>query len=176
VPPCDRFSTGPRSTTILATGRGIRLADIVDPNERAMNESDLDSGKRAPLRVPVVEETLEVQKTQVDQGGYRLVKEVSTREQLVDELLRDQRVEIERRPVGRSIEGSAMPAPRYEGDTLVIPVVQEILVTEKRLVLVEEVRVTPVEGTHRQPQTVTLRKEEIAIERLAAEDSSAREP
>jgi uncharacterized protein (TIGR02271 family) len=141
-----------------------------------MNETDLDSAKRASMRVPVLEETLEVQKAPVDQGGYRLVKEVSTREQLVDELLRDQRVDIERRPIGRQLEGSAVPEPRYDGDTLVIPVIEEILVTEKRLVLVEEVRVTRVEGTHRQPQTVTLRKEDIAIERLAAEDSSGREP
>ena len=141
-----------------------------------MNETEVDSGKRGALRVPVVEEKLEVEKTQVDQGGYRLVKEVSTREHLVDELLRDHRVDIERRPVGRQLEGSAMPESRYEGDTLVIPVVEEILVTEKRLVLVEEVRVTRVERIHREAQTVTLRKEDIAIERLAAEDSSAREP
>ncbi len=64
---------------------------------------------------------------------------------------------------------------RQEGDTLIVPVIEEMLVTVKRLVLVEEVRITRVQGTHRKPQTFTLRKEHIEIERLAGEDASTGE-
>jgi uncharacterized protein (TIGR02271 family) len=126
----------------------------------------------ARRRLPVIEETLEVDKVEVDKGGYRIAKRIDTREQLIDELLQNHRVDIERRPVGLQLAGTDIPQPRYEGDTLIVPVLEEILVTEKRLVLVEEVRITRVRGTHRKPETVTLRKEEIVVERLAAEDSS----
>jgi stress response protein YsnF len=64
------------------------------------------------------------------------------------------------------------PQTRYEGETLVVPVLEEVLVTEKRLVLVEEIRITRVRDTHRQPQTVTLRKDHIEIERLEPDTGS----
>jgi uncharacterized protein (TIGR02271 family) len=126
-----------------------------------------------PAVIPLVEESLRLEKMATDRGGYRITKRVTTSDQRVNELLRDREVRIERRPVGKPVEGGSLPLTRYEGDTLVIPVVREVLVTEKRLVLVEEVRVTAIEGSHREAQTVTLRKEEIAIERLAPETNSA---
>jgi uncharacterized protein (TIGR02271 family) len=122
------------------------------------------------LSVPVIEEFVEVEKRTVDQSGYRLTKQVETRQETVDELLRNHRVSIERRPVGTQLALADMPQPHYEGQTLVIPVIEEILVTEKRLILVEEVRITPVETTHRTQQNVELRKEKVEIERLAAHD------
>jgi stress response protein YsnF len=47
----------------------------------------------------------------------------------------------------------------------VIPVVEEILVVERRLVLKEEIHVRRVRTTTRHRETVTLREEEIVIER-----------
>lgn len=125
--------------------------------------------------VPVIEEALHVDKRTVDQGGYRITKRVSTRRETVDELLRDHQVVVERRPIGLTLEGTDIPQQRYEGDVLIIPVVEEILVIEKRLVLIEEVRVSRTQATHRTPQQVTLRKEEVLIERLEADDPSASE-
>ena len=91
---------------------------------------------------------------------------MDTRVATVDELLRNYKVEIERTPINAPLGSDDIPEPRYEGDTLVIPVVEEVLVTEKRLVLTEEIRITRVHGTHRKPQSVELRKEHIDIERL----------
>lgn len=152
------------------------MAIIKTPKEAASAEASLpaSSGSKTKersvnRRIPVIEETLQVQKVEVDRGGYRVVKSIETRDESVDELLRNHRVEIERRPIGLQLKGMDAPPARYEGDTLILPVVEEVLVTEKRLVLVEEVRITRVRGTHRQPQTVSLRKEEISIERLAAQ-------
>ena len=120
--------------------------------------------------VPLVEETAEVRKVEVDQGGWRVVKRVSTDTQVVDEELQSENVEIERRPIGQPVVMA--PQTRYEGETLVVPVLEEVLVTEKRLVLVEEIRITRVRHTHRQPQTVTLRKDHIEIERLEPDTGS----
>jgi uncharacterized protein (TIGR02271 family) len=132
----------------------------------------LDEG----LSVPVISEVIDVEKRTVDEGGYRLTKQVETRQETVDELLRTQQVSIERRPVGTQLALADMPQPHYEGKTLVIPVIEEILVTEKRLVLVEEVRITPVETTRREHQSIDLLTEKIEIERLAAQDDPNRSP
>ena len=118
------------------------------------------------LTLPVIEESLHVEKRAVMGAGYRLRKRVDTRVATVDELLRNYKVEIERTPINAPLGSDDIPEPRYEGDTLVIPVVEEVLVTEKRLVLTEEIRITRVHGTHRKPQSVELRKEHIDIERL----------
>lgn len=119
--------------------------------------------------VPVIEETLRVAKALVDLGGVRVSKKVQRHEVVVDEELQSERVDIERRPIGTRIEGSELPATRYEGATLIVPVIEEVVVTEKRFVLVEEVRITVVRSTHRDPQRVTLQKEEIVVERLGPE-------
>ncbi len=125
--------------------------------------------------VPILEETANVQRVAVDQGGWRITKNVTATEQLVDEELQDVRVQIERRPLGTQLSGSEVPQTRYEGNTLVIPVLEEVLVTEKRLVLVEEVRITQVRGRHRKPQQVNLRKESVSVERLEPLASQSRE-
>ncbi|MDQ2735390.1 MAG: YsnF/AvaK domain-containing protein [Pseudomonadota bacterium] len=126
--------------------------------------------------VPVIEEVVRIDKRVVEKGGYRITKRVASHHETVDELLSDHQVTIERRPMGLTLQGTDVPQQRYEGDVLIIPVIEEILFTEKRLVLVEEVRVTRIQGTHRKPQKVKLRKEEISIERLEAGASSAPEP
>jgi uncharacterized protein (TIGR02271 family) len=123
--------------------------------------------------LPAVEEALIVDKVEVDQGGYRITKRVHAHDQQVDQLLRSEHVEIERRPINTAIADGAIPPVRQEGDTLVVPVVEEVLITVKRLVLVEEVRITRVQDTRRETRTVTLRKEAIEVERLDAWPPSA---
>ena len=124
-------------------------------------------------RIPIIEESLQVSKEVVDRGGYRINKRLETREELVDELLKTEHVEIERRKINTAIADGAVPQMRQEGDTLIVPVIEEMLITVKRLVLVEEVRITRTQGIQRKPQTYTLRKEHIEVERLAAEEPSA---
>lgn len=121
--------------------------------------------------LPITEEFVRIDKTWVDRGGYRITKSVSSDEHVVDEPLRQQQVHIERRPVGVPVDGP-LPEARYEGDTFVVPVVEEVLVTQKRLVLVEEIRITRTEASRREPQRVTLRKEQVSIERLEADEPS----
>ncbi len=116
--------------------------------------------------LPVIEESLFVSKRRVDLGGWRVSKQVTAREQTVDEPLRDEQVSVERREIGRMLATMEPPAPRQEGDTWILPVVEEVLVTEKRLMLKEEIRITRVDSIRHLPQQVTLRSEEVSIERL----------
>ncbi|MCU0893405.1 MAG: YsnF/AvaK domain-containing protein [Rhodospirillales bacterium] len=55
---------------------------------------------------------------------------------------------------------------RQEGDTTIIPVFEEVVVVEKRLKLVEEVRLTKRQTIRHEPQTITLRRQEAVVERL----------
>jgi uncharacterized protein (TIGR02271 family) len=121
------------------------------------------TGESETLVVPVVEESLSVRKRAVPTGVVRVHKTVREREEVVDEPLMRERVDVERVAVNRVVE--AAPEVRREGDVLIIPVLEEVLVVEKRLMLKEEIRLTMQKGEFREPQTVTLRSEEISIER-----------
>jgi stress response protein YsnF len=59
---------------------------------------------------------------------------------------------------------------RQEGDTTVIPVVEEVVVVEKRLRLVEAVRISKRQAIRHEPQSITLRRQEAVVERLPAPD------
>lgn len=89
--------------------------------------------------VPVAEEILRVGKRAVEAGRVRVALTTDTVEEVLRDTLRARRAEIERIPVGETV--TEIPRVRQEGDVLIIPVVEEVLVVEKRLVLREEVRV-----------------------------------
>lgn len=115
--------------------------------------------------IPVVEEALEIGRREVETGRVRVTKLVREAQELVDLPVHTDEVHVERVPIGRIVNGPV--GSRQEGDTLILPVVEEVLVVEKRLRLVEEVRITRKRTEARNPQTVTLRKEEVQIERLS---------
>ena len=116
-----------------------------------------------PRVIPVIAETLEVGRRELH-GVVRIRKVVQENPITVDETLRDERVTVERVAIGRRLDGAV--GVRHEGDVMVIPAVEERLVVEKRLVLVEEIRVRRESVTRREPQHVTLRQEQILVERL----------
>ncbi len=116
--------------------------------------------------VPVVEETAVVRKERVAAETVRLHKRVHEEEEVLDVPVQTEAIEVERVPVGRWLDAPA--EVRREGDTTVYPVVEEVLVVEKRLRLVEEVRVTRRQETRRVQERVALRREEVVVERDAA--------
>ena len=115
--------------------------------------------------VPVVAEELAVGKREVEAGRVRITKLVREEQQTVDQPLFAEQVVVERVPVNRVVQTA--PAVRHEGDTMIVPLLEEVLVVEKRLMVREELRVTKRRTETHQPQTVTLRKEDVKVERLA---------
>ncbi len=127
------------------------------------------TGKREEEKivVPVVEEELTVHKRAVEKGRMRVHKTVHEREQTVEEPVFSEDVDVVRVPVGRQVDG---PVPvRYEGDTMIVPLLEEVLVVEKRLVLREELRITRRRSQVNEVRRGTVRAEEATIERLPAE-------
>jgi len=117
--------------------------------------------------LPVMREELHVGVRQVDTGsGVRIHKTVSERTHHVDQALLRDAVEVRRVPVDRIVALSDAPVARQEGDTLIVPVLEEILVVEKRLRIKEEVHITRTARQEQYADTVVLRTENVSVERF----------
>jgi uncharacterized protein (TIGR02271 family) len=123
----------------------------------------------ATLVVPVIEEEVEVHKQQVETGKVRISKVVHEREVVVDEPLLHHEVEVERVPIERLVE-EVIPV-RYEGDTMIVSVMEEVLVVEKRWMLKEEIHLRQRRVERHQPQRVTLRREEALVEHINLQET-----
>ncbi len=139
----------------------LRLAELV-PVPR---EEDVETIYAV---VPVLVEELEVQKRLVETGKVRITKVVHERETLVDEPLLHDNVAITRVPIQRVVDG---PVPaREENGTTIISIVEEVLVVEKRWMLREELHIRTQRIETHQPQRITLRSEEVQVERVPHAD------
>lgn len=117
--------------------------------------------------LPVAREELKVGKRTVDTGTVRISTRAHEREELVDVPLRRDEVDIERVPIGKTVD--AWVPVRTEGDVTVIPVLEETVVVEKRLLLREEVRVRLKTREEHRPQHVRVRSEDVMVERTPGE-------
>jgi uncharacterized protein (TIGR02271 family) len=121
-----------------------------------------------PMVVPVLVEELDAQKRLVETGKVRITKVVRERETLVDEPLFHDKVAITRVPMQRVVDG---PVPvREENGTTIISIVEEVLVVEKRWMLREEIHIHKQRIETHQPQRITLRSEEVQVERVSHAD------
>ncbi len=119
-----------------------------------------ETGEKIVL--PLHTEDVSVQRQAVKRD-VRLQVHTISHEQLIDEPLTHERVKIERIAVNRPV--AVVPPVREEGDLTIISVVEEILVVERRLILKEEIHLRRVRTTTRHRETVTLRDEEVIVER-----------
>jgi uncharacterized protein (TIGR02271 family) len=127
-----------------------------------------------PLRIPVHEERLSVATRTVDTGcGVRIHKSVVEHPVTIDEHLLHDAVEVRHVPVDRIVAADETPATRYEGDTLVVPVCEEVLVVERRIRIMEELHITRTRHLQRHVETVTLKSEQVRVERF---DDTAEPP
>jgi len=116
--------------------------------------------------VPLVEEQAVVVKRRKLTEGVRVRTVVREREEVVNEPLAAEEVEVERAPLDRWVDA---PVPvRQEGGTTIVTLVEEVVVVEKRLRAVEEIRITKRRAVRHAPRHVTLRREEAVVERLDA--------
>lgn len=121
-------------------------------------------GDTTQIVIPLLAEELKIARQKVLTGGVRVHKTVVERTQTVDEPTLREDVEVERVAVNKFVD--APPAVRYEGDTMILPLLEEVLVIEKKLVLREEIRVTTRRDTVRQPQQFVLRTEAATLEKI----------
>jgi uncharacterized protein (TIGR02271 family) len=168
----DQLRMDPEQTQV------IPMSSIAAANATAIvGAATTDTGVSASVEtaesavIPVIEEHVSVSKRVVETGGVRIRKVVQERPQTFQESLLREQVDVERVPVNRMVEGDP-PGVRQEGDTLIIPLVEEVLVVERRLLLREELRVTRRQETLDQAQTVLVRSEDVVIERFDGEGNT----
>ena len=116
----------------------------------------------------MLEETLSVSKRSVRTGSVRVSTRTETHEELAEAMLQHGVVDITRVPMDRVVDSA--PSVRTEGDTTIVPVVEERLVVTKQLVLVEELHLRRRVKQEVTRTPVTLRRQHVEVERLDAED------
>jgi uncharacterized protein (TIGR02271 family) len=150
-----------------AQASGSEVATVISPRPPVDRSA---AATQEQITVPVVEERLTVGTEVVPTGRVRVRKTVTERQETVNRpVLRDE-VSVERVPVNRVVEG-APPGVRQEGDVMVVPLLEEVLVVEKRMMVREELRIHLRRDAVPQSQTVTLRREEAHVERFGPESA-----
>ena len=114
--------------------------------------------------LPLIDEELRVEKQSVLTGKVRIRSVHDRVEELAQATLKEERVEVTCVPIGLEVE--VKPEMRTEGDVTIIPILEEIMIVETRLVLKEELHVRRVVTQEHVEVPVTLRKQRAVIERV----------
>jgi uncharacterized protein (TIGR02271 family) len=122
------------------------------------------------VRIPIVEEELQVGKRQVQHGGVRLYTRVTERPVEETVRLRDEEVRVERRPADRPASEADLAA--FKEGTIEVTETDEEPVVRKQARVVEEVVVS--KDVREQTETVQdrVRRTEVNVEPLGAEHAT----
>ena len=115
----------------------------------------------------LVEERLSLSKRRFVAGSVRVATRTEVREDVAEVEHERTRVEVTRVPVDRVVD--IAPEARAEGDTTIIPIMEERLVVVKQLVLKEELHIRHVVDRELVREPVTLRRQHATVERSTAD-------
>lgn len=123
-----------------------------------------ETEKGGKITVPIIEEEVIVNKKVVETARVTLSKKINESTETFEIPLTQEEIVIKRVPRNELID--TMPAAsRYEGDIMIIPVLKEVAVIEKRMMLVEEIHISKLKTEKTETREVTVRKEEINVTR-----------
>ena len=114
--------------------------------------------------LPLVEERASIDKRTVETGKVRIRTVVDEKLARVAADLERDDVSIERVPVNQEV--TRVPQVREENGVLIVPVLEEVVFVEKRLVLKEELRVTRNRKRERVDQAVRLKQMHVEVDRV----------
>jgi stress response protein YsnF len=165
-----------KSSEAIGAGNGVVASQNITPGATpaAIPAATPGAGQVA---VPVIREELDVTTRVVDTGrGVRVTRSVTEQPVEISEQLWHEELDVQRVAVDRVV--AEVPPSRYEGDVLVVPVVEEILVIEKRFRIKEELRITRLRRQQEYRETVSLRAEDVQVEAFdeAARDGIPNQP
>ncbi|HLL94972.1 MAG TPA: YsnF/AvaK domain-containing protein [Spirosoma sp.] len=150
----------------------MNTTDNLQPDTNAVSTPGSLSDAVESRVIPVIEEQLQVEKQVIETGRLLVNKTVREEEQVVTTPLMHDEISVERVPINKYVE--TIPVVRYEDELTIIPVVKEVLVLEKRLMLVEEVHITKRRLSTDDTQRVMLRREEVTVERVSPNETDVR--
>lgn len=134
------------------------------------SDEDRSDHKRSSListaesgRLSVTEERLSVQVEEREMGSVR-VRTVTHKElKDVPVVLQSKSVHIDRIPKYRFVD--AEYGPRQEGDTLIVPVFEYVPVTDMKLMLKEEIRITSIVSEQHSVHQAEVQRQDVVVER-----------
>ena len=133
-----------------------------------MRERDDQVARNSTIAVPIVEERITVSSREIVKERAVITKKVEEYEELVELPLFSESYRVERVPINRAVDAS--PSVTCVGDTVIIPVVEEVAVVTKQLVLREELHITRVRAQVRKAQTVQLKRERAEVSTVPVEE------
>jgi uncharacterized protein (TIGR02271 family) len=155
----------------MATKRKSKSSSKTSSNTAELEQKDSEAIAKKfetqKIVIPVSHEQLQVGKRQIIKGKVRLHKTVEEQLETVTLPLQSETLEVVRVPKGEMVTEAG--GSRQEGNTLVLPIYEEVLVVEKKLRLVEEVRITTKRSQRNEVQEVSLRQERVRLERNGQE-------
>jgi uncharacterized protein (TIGR02271 family) len=125
------------------------------------NDRDDRNAGSTQISIPIVEEQIKVGSREIVTQRAIINKDIEEREELVDLPVLSDDYRVERIPINRTID--SRPPVRCVGDTTIIPVIDEIAIVTKQLVLREELHITRVRTELHKPQLVRLRRETVDV-------------
>jgi uncharacterized protein (TIGR02271 family) len=137
--------------------RGMRSEGQARTDTRDRHDADVGTAK-----IPVIEESMDVGKRQVERGGVRVRTRVIERPVEQDVRLREERVHVERYPVNRPVTADDIRAFR-EGTVELRETVEEPVV-RKQARVVEEVAINKQAGERTETVRDTVRETEVNVE------------
>lgn len=116
------------------------------------------------LRIPVTQEEAKVSVEPRIKSRVRVSTRTHEIEDRIAATLESSDVRVKRVPINEFVD--AAPEVRRDGDITIVPVVEEVLVVEKRLVLKEELHIQSIRAAETVEVPVVLRKQEATVERI----------
>lgn len=134
-------------------------------NEKPNQENNLNANLQEEKKViPIIEEKVEITKKIIEKARVRVSKTVHQKTELVEIPLSSEEIVVKRVPKNEIVD--VVPTRvRYEGDVMIIPVLKEVAVVEKRIMLVEEIHVIKNKQAHTETREVVVRSEEVQVEK-----------
>jgi uncharacterized protein (TIGR02271 family) len=140
-----------------------------EPPENPGDHGDAGAREQDGLVIPVLHEELHIGRQKRETGRLRIRKMVDLRERTIEAPVRYEEVNVERVPVNAVVSPDAVPLAREENGVLIVPVLEEVVVVQKVLMLKEELRITRTERLGPSTQQVALRAERVELERMPPE-------
>lgn len=114
--------------------------------------------------IPVIEEDVQITKKVIDIAQVNISKTVNESTETFQIPLSSEEIVVKRIPINEYVD-TMPPASRYEGETMIIPVLKEVAVIEKRMMLVEEIHVSKLKTENIETVDVLVKKEEVNVTR-----------
>jgi uncharacterized protein (TIGR02271 family) len=153
--------TGSSGTTWTEMGAGEDITGSADMTRARTDTAGLNGRDEV---IPVAEEELHVGKREVNRGRVRLHSRVIERPVQEQVTLREERVDVERRPVSGTTQAGALGGDPFQERTIEVEERGEEAVVSKEARVVEEVVVRKEADQRTETISDTVRKTEVDVE------------